>query len=77
MAKFCIGCSVCYKNKLRCLFHYFIPHFFDLKISFIPDEPIPCLGQSLRFIVLLLISMASWYLLEQPILNMTNRFPTS
>jgi peptidoglycan/LPS O-acetylase OafA/YrhL len=57
------------------LFHNFIPYFFELKISWIPDDLVMYVVQMLRFIVLLLISTASWYLIEQPILKIKNRFP--
>jgi peptidoglycan/LPS O-acetylase OafA/YrhL len=59
------------------LFHNFIPYFFELKISWIPDDLVMYIVQILRFIVLLLISTASWYLIEQPILKIKNRFPTN
>jgi peptidoglycan/LPS O-acetylase OafA/YrhL len=59
------------------LFHNFIPYFFELKISWIPDDLVMYVIQILRFIVLLLISTASWYLIEQPILKIKNRFPTN
>jgi peptidoglycan/LPS O-acetylase OafA/YrhL len=58
------------------LFHNFIPYFYELKISWMSDDLVMYVVQILRFIVLLLISTASWYLIEQPLLKIKNRFPT-
>jgi peptidoglycan/LPS O-acetylase OafA/YrhL len=56
------------------LFHNFIPYFFELKIRCIPDELVMYIVQTLRLIVLLLASTASWYLIEKPFLKMKNKY---
>jgi peptidoglycan/LPS O-acetylase OafA/YrhL len=56
------------------LFHNLIPYFYDIQLPQLLKPYSIYVVHGLRFILLILISTFSWYLLEKPFLRLKDRF---
>lgn len=59
------------------LFHNFIPYFYGINLSFLPEIFSVYAIQLMRFLLLLLLASLSWYLYEKQILKLKSYFQYS